>query len=52
VEDEGWDFMLSLVDTLGIDGMSSDESEVDEDGQQSYRVKRRIWRSKALEKYL
>jgi len=44
--------MFSLVDTLGVDGMSSDESEVDEGGQRAYRVKRRIWRSKALEKYL
>jgi len=52
VEEAGWEFMFGLVDRLGIDGMSSDESEPDDDRGRSYRAKRRTWRSKALEKYL
>jgi hypothetical protein len=41
-----------VVDSLGVDGMSSDESEVDENRQRVFRVKRRPWRSKALDKFL
>jgi hypothetical protein len=52
VNEEGWDFMFTLVDMLGVDGMSLDKSEVDEDRKRCYWVKRRAWRTKGLEKYL
>jgi hypothetical protein len=52
VVDQGWDFLFTVVDSLGIDGMSSDESEVDQDNKKSFRVKKRAWRSKKIEKIL
>ena len=55
--DESWSFLHRLMTTLGRDGMSSDETEVED--QHGYRrpykkcrVKRRAWRSKQLEPYM
>lgn len=54
--DENWAFMYDVVETLGLDGMSSDESEPEENGTRrpykKVRVKTRVWRSKTLESYL
>jgi hypothetical protein len=52
VLDERWDFLFTVVNSLGIEGMSSDESEVDQDGQKAYRVKKRAWRPKKIEMLL
>jgi hypothetical protein len=41
-----------VVDELGIEGTSSDESEVDENNKKCFRIKRHPWRSKLLDKFL
>ena len=46
--DLGWEAMLNMVDTLGMGGMSSDESEVDQENQAFYIVKKRLWRSELV----
>src|SRR5271170_1914500 len=49
---ETWDALFSIVDTLTLTGMSSDESDTDERNRPTYHVKRRAWRSKSLTRYL
>ena len=49
-ESKAWIDKYTIVDTLGIDGQSSDESDGDEDGV--YNVKLLHWRSKELVKRL
>jgi hypothetical protein len=45
--DEAWEVTAEMVEELGPAGMSSDESELDENTKQStYRIKRRLWRAK------
>lgn len=46
--DPGWRATLYMVDKLTMAGMSSDESEIDQDGRAYYVVKRRAWRSTAV----
>ena len=41
--DLGWEAMLNMVDTLGMGGMSSDESDVDQENQAFYIMKKRLW---------
>jgi hypothetical protein len=46
--DQIWDDLHSVINMLGRDGMSSDESEVESDGRKQskvFRVKRLEWRS-------
>lgn len=44
--DLGWKTMDEMVVALGPAGMSSDESEVDEETKKTnYRIKRRLWRA-------
>jgi hypothetical protein len=46
--DPGWRATLYMVETLTMAGMSSDESEIDDEGRPYYIVKRRVWRSTAV----
>jgi len=46
--DLGWEAMLRMVDTLGMGGMSSDESDFDKEKQAIYIVKKRPWRSELV----
>jgi hypothetical protein len=46
--DRGWRATLYMVETLTMAGMSSDESEVDNEARPYYVVKRRAWRSTAV----
>lgn len=46
--DRGWEVTLSMIDKLTMAGMSSDESQVDEDNRPYYTVKRRAWRSREI----
>jgi hypothetical protein len=50
--DPGWRATLYMVEKLTMAGMSSDESEVDNDGRAYYVVKRRAWRSAAVRRHL
>lgn len=54
--DQAWQWLFTLVDILGRDGMSSDESEPDEEGEAQEakvcRVKIRAWRAKWVDHYL
>jgi len=43
--DPAWKSLLWMVDKLGQAGMSSDESDLDNNGRSCYTVKRRVWRS-------
>jgi hypothetical protein len=45
--DPGWKATLYMVETLTMAGVSSDESEIDNEGRPYYVVKRRAWRSTA-----
>ena len=49
-ESKAWIDNYKIVDTLGVDGQSSDESDGDEDGV--YNVKLLHWRNKELVKRL
>jgi hypothetical protein len=45
--DDGWKRTTEMVEELGPAGMSSDESEVDEENKKTtYRIRRRLWRAK------
>ena len=45
--------MAQMVEKLGPAGMSSDESDVDDNTEKtSYRIKRRLWRAKACKERL
>ena len=46
--DLGWEAMLTMVDSLGMRGMSSDESDFDEEKRSIYVVKKRAWRSELV----
>jgi hypothetical protein len=46
--DPGWRENLYMVDKLTMAGMSSDDSEIDNEGRAYYVVKRRAWRSTAV----
>lgn len=56
--DEAWKFLFSLVETLGREGASSDESEAEDGkvgtkfGPKFCRVKERAWRAKWIDEYL
>lgn len=54
--DPAWEWLFTLVDTLGRDGASSDESESEDPrvalGVKVCRVKIRRWRAKWLDYYL
>ncbi|KAF8949603.1 hypothetical protein BDZ97DRAFT_1935152 [Flammula alnicola] len=43
-----WDHFDTILEKLGAGGMSSDESDVDDDGQRVYWVKKMSWRRKGL----
>ncbi|KDR77453.1 hypothetical protein GALMADRAFT_138565 [Galerina marginata CBS 339.88] len=43
-----WEHLDEIVATLGAGGMSSDESDVDDDGQKVYFVKKMSWRRLGL----
>ena len=47
-----WDQFEQLVEELGPEGMSSDDSEIDDDGNKEFRVRRMPWRSKEVERRL
>ena len=49
---ETWTFLNDMIDVLGAAGMSSDESDQEEDGKRIYYIKRREWRSSAISAYL
>jgi len=38
-----------LIEELGPEGMSSDDSEIDDDGRKEFKVRRMPWRSKEIE---
>jgi len=44
-----WQWLLGLVETLGIDGMSSEESEGDDDTEITFHVKTLPWRRNITE---
>lgn len=54
--DENWAFLHTVVRMLGPEGMSSDESEVEEPGKRlpykKCRARKRLWRAKELDPYL
>ncbi|KDR76615.1 hypothetical protein GALMADRAFT_139528 [Galerina marginata CBS 339.88] len=51
--DPGWKVSAEMIEELGPAGMSSDESEVDEETKKiTYRIRRRHWRSKACKERL
>lgn len=43
-----WEHLDSILEVLGAGGMSSDESEVEDDGRKVYYVRRMGWRRRAL----
>ena len=43
-----WQFLLSVVETLGTDGTSSDESECEDDIHTVFKTKRMPWRRRDL----
>jgi hypothetical protein len=47
-EEAVWMSNHTLLDTLGPEGMSSDESEVDDAGNRTYRVKIMDWRNRDI----
>ena len=50
---EGWKVTADMVEELGPAGMSSDESELDENTKRTtYRIKRRLWRARACKNRL
>lgn len=45
--DPGWKVTTEMIEELGPAGMSSDESEVDEETKKTtYKIRRRLWRAK------
>lgn len=44
-----WDEFEMLIEKLGPEGMSSDDSEIDDDGRKEFKVRRMPWRSKEIE---
>ncbi|KIM35107.1 hypothetical protein M413DRAFT_32733 [Hebeloma cylindrosporum] len=51
--DQGWKATAKMIEELGPAGMSSDESEVDEEtGRTIYRIRRRLWRAKVCKNHL
>lgn len=42
-KDKAWLILLRMIDNLTMNGMSSDESDLDEDRRPIYRVKKRSW---------
>lgn len=51
--DEGWKITADMVEELGPAGMSSDESELDENTKRTtYTIKRRLWRARACKNRL
>jgi hypothetical protein len=47
-----WNEFDMLLTELGPEGMSSDESDLDDGGRNEYRVRRMPWRSKEVERRL
>jgi len=47
-KDKAWLILLRMIDNLTMNGMSSDESDLDEDRRPIYRVKKRSWRAKVI----
>ena len=41
-----------LIEELGPEGMSSDDSEIEDDGRKVFPVRRMLWRSKEIERRL
>jgi hypothetical protein len=54
VDDEHavWDQFGMMIEELGHEGMSSDDSEIDDDGRKVFPVRRMPWRSKEIERRL
>ncbi|KDR72073.1 hypothetical protein GALMADRAFT_213521 [Galerina marginata CBS 339.88] len=51
--DPGWKATAEMIEELGPAGMSSDESEVDEETKKTtYKIRRRLWRAKACKERL
>lgn len=51
-EHAAWDQFGMLIEELGPEGMSSDDSEIDDDARKVFPVRRMPWRSKEVEKRL
>lgn len=49
---EAWRWLLQTLDDLGQEGMSSEESGLDERGRPRYLIRERNWRSPELLEYL
>jgi hypothetical protein len=46
--DQTWDSLYQVVDALGAQGMSSDETDDDETGRKVYIPRRKVWRNKDI----
>jgi hypothetical protein len=46
--DQAWDNLYQVVDALGAQGMSSDESDDDETGRKVYIPRKKVWRNKEI----
>jgi len=51
-KNKAWLILLRMIDDLTMNGMSSDESDLDDDKRPIYRVRKRSWRAKVITEWM